>query len=319
MPDVDDPELLREVSVDFYLDGLSKVEIAKERGLSRFQVARMLNSARELGIVRIEISTPAHLDASSGRTLAQALGVREVVISSGTSSNPSRATLARHVARALVDRARPQMTIGVSWSRTIELAAKHIENLPPCEVVQLVGAQPVEGSGNSLEMIQQFKALPGVRTFPIWAPLVVQDAATAAGLRAQPQIARALERAEHLDIAVVAVGGWSTESSTVYSNVSPDDIAEAVAAGAVGECAGHLIDAEGRLVPTALETRIVGVGLDQLRRTPEVIVCAHGASAAPAVRAAVRGGIGSTVVLDPAAAGALTDLLRAESAGTPVD
>ncbi|WP_154793275.1 sugar-binding transcriptional regulator [Occultella kanbiaonis] len=319
MPDVDDPELLREVSVDFYLDGRSKVEIAKERGLSRFQVARMLNLARDLGIVRIEISTPAHLDNSTGSALARALGVREVIVSSGGSGTSPRDALARAVARTLVDRAEPQMTIGVSWSRTIELAAAHIDQLPPCDVVQLVGAQPVEGSGNSLEMIQRFKSLPGVRTWPIWAPLVVQDEATATGLRAQPQIARALERADQLDIAVVAVGGWSSESSTVYSNVSKSDIADAAAAGAVGECSGHLIDVNGQLVPTPLNRRIVGVGLDQLRRAPEVIISAHGAAAARAVRAAIRGGIGSTLVLDPAAAAALTEILRDESAAASVD
>src|SRR5690625_6713202 len=103
------------------------------------------------------------------------------------------------------------MTVGIYCSRTIESAARHIDRLPPCEVLQLVGAQPVEGSGDSLELIQHFKGLAGVRTWPIWAPLTVRDATTAAGLRAQPQIAEALTRADSLDLAVVAIGGWTPQ------------------------------------------------------------------------------------------------------------
>ena len=46
----------------YYIDGLSKTEIADEYRLSRFKIARLLETARSQGLVRIEISHPGTID-----------------------------------------------------------------------------------------------------------------------------------------------------------------------------------------------------------------------------------------------------------------
>src|ERR671927_346283 len=46
----------------YYVEDASKVEIAEEYGLSRFQVARLLDRARASGLVTITISAPGALD-----------------------------------------------------------------------------------------------------------------------------------------------------------------------------------------------------------------------------------------------------------------
>lgn len=304
--------LMRDVSIDFHIEGKTKVEIAQEREMSRFRVARLLSTARDLGMVKISVELPEEARQDLNATLTARLGVPVAISASHSDLSHRRDLLARTVSEQIRTRVREGITVGVSWSRTIEAAARHLDHLPACEIVQLVGAQPVAGSGNSLELIQQFKKLPGVHTVPIWAPLVVNDAATAAGLRNDPQIAEALRRADSLDVAVVAVGGWSPQSSTVYPTLSPADH-EAVGEHAVaGECSGRLFDAEGRDVRTALDDRVVAVSLDQLRRTPTVIACGFGRGPAPAIRAAVRGGFADVLVLDPQCASALADLLGHE-------
>lgn len=315
-----DSELIRllvDVSRDYYLEGRSKVDIAKARDLSRFQVARMLDQARELGIVRIEIGAPLHLDPSRWDGLAEALDAREVVVvASGSDAVATRENVARALAGVIGERVRPGSVVGVSWSRTVEAAVRHLEPLPPCEVVQLVGALPVAGSGNSLDLVQRFAAMPGVRTLPLWTPLIISDAETAAGMRRQPGIAEALQRADELDLAVVAVGAWSEGRSTVYPHLSPEELEAARAGGVVGECSGRLIDADGMPVRTALDDRVVGVTIDQLVRTPEVVVVAYGTQVATALRAAVVGGFASTLVVDEDAALALERLVREREGGS---
>ncbi|WP_265520800.1 sugar-binding transcriptional regulator [Oerskovia flava] len=306
-------QLLTEVSTDYYLDNKSKVEIAKARGISRFQVARLLLQARETGVVRIEINGPRHLDGDRSRGLAALLAVREVaVVRTGADVAATRDHVARELARVLAERVTERASVGISWSRTIEVAASYIEALPPCDVVQLVGALPVAGSGNSLELIQRFKSIPGVRTWPVWAPLVVADGATAAGLSRQPEIAQALRRADALDVAVVAVGAWAPSLSTVFEHATEDERAAAAAGGAVAECSGRLFDDAGAPVRTPLDERIVGVTIDQLARTPEVVVVGYGADAARGLRAAVTGGFATTLVVDEAAAAGLERLLDEE-------
>src|ERR1700739_3331505 len=50
--------LAARVARQFYIEGVSKVDIADQLGISRFRVARLLDSARESGLVRIEIGLP---------------------------------------------------------------------------------------------------------------------------------------------------------------------------------------------------------------------------------------------------------------------
>ena len=60
--------LTASVARRYYIDGRSKVEIAAEFGLSRFKVARLLDAARESGLVRIEIRHQGEIDVDlSGR------------------------------------------------------------------------------------------------------------------------------------------------------------------------------------------------------------------------------------------------------------
>lgn len=318
MTDPEHTRLLVEVSTDYYLDGQSKVEIAKQRGISRFQVARLLTEARDAGVVRIEIAAPAHLDSDRARRLAEGLGVREVVIVPGTPDrDTTREVLARELARVMAARVRAGTTVGISWSRTIEAAVRTLGTLPPCDVVQLVGALPVHGSGNSLELIQRFTTMEGVRTWPVWSPLLVGDPTTARGMRQQPEIAAALDRADALDLAVVSIGSWNATGSTVYPQVTDAERRAATEAGAVGECSGRLFDAAGRPVVTSLDARVVGVTLDQLVRTPEVVAIGYGAEAAAGLRGAVLGGIATVLVLDDAAAVELERLLADPPAGAP--
>lgn len=316
MTDAAHARLLVEVSRDYYLDGRSKVEIAQQHAISRFQVARLLAEARESGVVRIEIAPPAHLDDDRAARLAERLGAEQVVVvPSGSGLETARAAVAQELATVLGERARAGTTIGISWSRTIEAAVHHLGTLPPCDVVQLVGALPVSGSGDSLSLIQTFRAMAGVRTWPVWSPLLVGDPATAAGMRRQPEIAAALDRADALDLAVVAVGAWTDTGSTVYPQVTGDERRAAAAGGAVAECSGRLFDAEGTRVVTPLDARVVGVSLDQLVRTPEVVAVGYGAQAGAGLRGAVLGGVATVLVCDEAAAVEMERLLETDATG----
>src|SRR5699024_11463981 len=114
--------------------------------------------------------------------LEAAVGVPLVVTAAQSELQQRRDLLAGGVADQIRSRVREGMTLGVSWSRTIEAAARHLDSLPPCEVVQLVGAQPVEGSGNSLELIQQFNGLPGGATVRTCPPRLPSDPGPAPGV-----------------------------------------------------------------------------------------------------------------------------------------
>ncbi|MER1994964.1 MAG: sugar-binding domain-containing protein [Arthrobacter sp.] len=283
------------------------MEIARDYGISRFQVARYLDEARALGIVRIDVRFPeAAADLAPAR-LAAALGVEQVRISpTGADDRTTREAMAQQAAAEIMAAAAPEANIGVSWSRTLDLAARYVTGLPPCSIVQLAGALPVPGSGNSLELIQNLGRHDGVATWPLWAPLVVDSALTARSLRNQPEIGDTLAKASSLDAAVVAIGAWAPGLSTVWNRVDNRVKLDAAEAGAVAECSGRLLDAGGRPVLSELDERVLAVSLEQLQSTPKVVAVAQGAARADAVRAVLAAGFVTTLLIDEELAVALS-------------
>ncbi|TDD99015.1 sugar-binding transcriptional regulator [Jiangella asiatica] len=306
-----------------YLDARSKVEIAEEFGLSRFQVARILTEARARGWVKVEITLPGHIDDELSLRVRDALGVTHAVVVEAPAQpeSASRDEIAGVVAGLLGERVREGQVLGLTWSRTIAATAGRLERLVPCTVVQLAGSIAVDGaSSGTVEVVRSVAALAGGSALPIYAPLVVEDAATAAALRRQPEIARALDRSSSLDVAVVSVGGWGPGLSTVWDAVPAVERDEALARGAVGESSGRLFDAAGGDVTGGFDDRVVGVRLDRLRATPEVIATAYGVRRAEAALAAVRGGFVTTLVVDAALARRLLALAASgQDAPAPAD
>jgi DNA-binding transcriptional regulator LsrR (DeoR family) len=299
-------ELLALVGRDYYVGNMSKVEIATIYGISRFQVARMLEEARTKGIVRIEVVFPNSTKAADPRRLQDALGIDAVVITPAEEEDEDvREHMAQAAAKELMKRTRRGFTVGVSWSRTLDLAARHVDSLPPCDLVQLAGALPVPGSGNSMELIRLLGQATTGRTWPIWAPLVVENTATAESLKRQPEISQALTKADSLDLAVVALGSWKSGTSTVWDRVDNATRLACTQAGAVAECSGRLLNADGEPVLTELDDRIIAVSIAQLRHTPHVIVVAQGAARKDAVHAAIQAGIVGTLIIDEELAEAL--------------
>ncbi|PYI37676.1 Cro/Cl family transcriptional regulator [Arthrobacter psychrolactophilus] len=308
MPEISHEELLARIGQAYYLDNQSKVEIATEHGISRFQVARLLDEARAEGIVHIEIRRPGAETGIDVEALAAALGLHRVVVVKTVGDDfAQRDIQAQAVAQELMNEARTGMTIGISWSRTLDMAARHVKELPKCDIVQLAGALPTPGGGNPLEIIQRLGRVGGGRTWPMWAPLVVDSAATATGLRRQPEIADAMHKADSLDLAIVAIGAWAPNLSTVWDRVDNAVRQDGINRGAVAECSGRLIAMDGSMVASELDARILSVRVDQLKCTPKVIAVAQGAGRGDAVRACIAAGIVNTLVVDESLAMALQE------------
>lgn len=307
-------ELLARIGREYYLENRPKVEIAASHDISRFQVARLLTEARESGIVEIKVHFPSHVSNDDVRRIESLLGIGHVIVADTTGDElQARRVLAKAAATEITHQAPSGGTLGISWSRTLDVASRLVRELPRCDIVQLAGALPAEPESNPLELIQRLGHLSGGLTWPLWSPLVVEDPTTALGLRRQREIAAALAKADSLNLAVVAIGAWKPGCSTVWDRVNAETRQEAVLAGAVAECSGRLLNSAGAPVRSGLDERIVAVTIKQLQRTPRVIAIAQGEARAEAVRAVARAGFVTTLIIDEPLAKALNDLSPEEN------
>jgi len=71
-----------------------------------------------------------------------------------------------------------------------------------------------------------------------------------------------------------------------------------LAAGAVGDVLGYVLDAEGRPVGHPINERVIGVELEDLRGIPDVILAAGGLHKVPILKAVLGLGLVDTLVTD---------------------
>ncbi|MCM3555537.1 hypothetical protein M3697_10525 [Janibacter melonis] len=281
-----------------YLEDRSKTDIAEALGVSRFKVARLIELARQHGIVRIQIDDDSCVDLDLSERLRSELGLQRAVVATGD------------VALAAADLL-PQLlsdgdVLGLPWSRTIARMVEQVHDLPVVDVVQLTGAHQSPGIDTSAVAIARAVArVSGGRSTLFFAPFVAEDAEAAATFARQPEVRAARAQLRRVTHALVAAGAWQEGSSTVHDAISPTARRQAARQGVVGEVAGVLLDAQGRAVASATYDRLVTLSLRDLERIPHVVLLAAGAEKAQVVRAAVAGGFPEALVCDRALAQAL--------------
>ena len=285
----------------FYVEGRSKVEIARELGVSRFKVARILEEAQRSGLVRIEIGLPAELDAELSDRLRAAYGLHHALVT--TTPDEPESELRQHlgeVAAGLLSEIVVEGDVlGIGWGRTLTAMTSALTSLARCTVVQLTGAVGVVGvREDSVETVRAVADVCGGPAFPIYAPFVLDDPETATAIRRQPHVAEALRRFDLLTKAVVAVGSWDPPNSQLRESLSAADRAALLSLRVRAELCSTLVDDDGVAVAPELAERSIAVTASQLRRVPEVIAVAGGSSKALAVRAVLRAGLVTSLVTD---------------------
>lgn len=304
-----------------YLRGQSKVEIADELDISRFKVARLLDFAREAGIVRIEIVTRDELDLDRSARLQEAFGLRHAVVIDGSRFEP--AALDDHLGRAaaslLAEILDDGDVLGLPWSRSVDTMTRFLAGLPTVDVIQLSGAMEVQGHDSSaVDIVRRAARATGGGSLIFHAPLLFDDAAGADTLRRQAPVARVLAQASAVTTAVMGVGAWAPGLSTLFDAVDEGDREALRRCGVVGEVAGVFFDAEGRPVDPPLAQRVVTLSPSALLGIREVVAIVAGSGKAAAVGAALRGRLVNAVVADASLTDALLDEVTDRAVAPPL-
>ena len=284
--------LAARVARQFYLEGVSKIDIASRLGISRFRVARLLEAARDSGMVRIEIGLPGGtLDAGLSAEVCAVFGLDHAfVFRFPDEDEPQlRRRLGEAAGGVLMDLISPADVLGFSWSRSLSGLAAALTTMPPCPVVQLTGAVPPPDDQDLLEVIRSVARVGGGRAHIFYAPMIVDSAEAAAAIRRQPDVAGALRMMPSVTMAIVAIGAWQPGLSTIYDAITPAERRAVADLGICGEMAGVFIDENGRPTPTGLDRRMIVTPGPVLARIPSILAVAYGTARARTVRTALRG------------------------------
>lgn len=295
--------LTAQVARRYFLDGKSKVEIAGEFDLSRFTVARLLDKARESGLVKITIGYPGAIDVELSSKLRDAFDLTyAVVVHDEGADAPGR--LAGTAADLLSEVVGPHDVLGVAWTPALADMVAGLRKLSARAVVQLTGSAP--GPRRDASKLVRQIARVGLGTAYVFdAPVLLPDDVSAAARRRKLDVARTARQFGNLTKAVVGIGAWRPFGSPLYDALDPVEAAAWGGAGACAEVAGSVIAVDGTSM-AGLESRSVGVGVAQIRAVPEVIGVVDGdVGDLPAVAAALAAGVLNGLVTHRAMATAL--------------
>ena len=136
-------------------------------------------------------------------------------------------------------------------------------------------------------------------------PAFAPDKRTRDSFLGSDQIRSVWQRLRKADAALVGVGPIQESVYIDRGVLNGSDVAQLRDVGAVGEICGRFFDADGGECNSRWRNRAISIELDHLKRIPQVIGVAAGADRAPAVAAAMRGGLLKSRLIDEAGALAL--------------
>lgn len=308
---------LAELARAYYEQELTQAQIAELHDVSRSQVSRYLRAARDEGIVQIRIVAPGDRDDGlEGRLRAAFPGLREVAVARVFDRHPPlvRRAVARATARMLDRLVRPGQTVCLGAGRTMALVAATLTARPVRGVIVV----PATGNAAHAAHESDYNAVThaiatawGALAFAINAPAIVGPGASASDLeRSNPQIREALAAARSADLFVLGLGSLAGDEIFVRTGlISAGELDRVRSAGAVGDLCGNFFDAQGSRVDGPFTDRVVGIGLEDVRRAGISMVCAGGAEKVAAIVGALRGGLADCLVTDEHTARAVLDVV----------
>lgn len=310
---LDELRLLVKVSKLYYEEGLSQDAIMARLSLSRSKVSRILQQARDEGIVQITVITPNHLYPVLENGLEKRFGLLEAVVVECQDDDSKDKVLhdlglaaAGYLERSLSTGAQ----VGISWGSTLHsmVSALHSSPIPKSRVVQIIGGlgQP-EAEIHAIDLCRRMARALGSELVLLPAPGIVASRQARQVMLEDPYVRRAIETFPDLDIAFVGVGAPEPESVLMRdgSILSSAEMNELLRLGAVGDIALRFFDCQGHPIESEIDHRVIGITFEQLHNIQRVVGVAGGPGKLEALRAALHGKLINVLITDSITAQAL--------------
>jgi len=315
--DYDQARLITQILNMYYFEDLTQAAIARRLGLSTAKVNRLLQQARQDGMVEISIHAPFQHLFDMEAKLKTIFGLAEAVVIPPVADDPNTFayTLGRAGAKCLLEHLQDGDTIGIGGGTGVYSVVQALD--PPhkydVKVVPLLGAVQgkVTTDVNYLAALMAEKL--GGRAFQLHAPAFVDTSEHRDMLLQMGPIKEILDIARKANIALLGVGTVDHERSrfvefTALSEKDMRHIAEECKG--VGEIIAYVYDIEGQPCAHEYAARVVGLNLVELKQIPFVIGVAATAAKSLPLYGALRGGYLDALITDAVAARGIIELFE---------
>jgi len=297
-------EFLYQVARLYYEEGLTQEQIARQIGLSRQKVQRLLDSAKKEGIVQIHVINPVSSRKEIEKKLEKYFKLTKAIVVSGSIKAESiiRKNIGRAAAVYLEDILRDNDILGIGWGRTVYETLNYFE---PTRKISITAVPLIGGIGQMAadfqvnELARKFAEKTGGIFIPFHAPALVDNEKIANTLFSDNNIGKVTELWKKVNIALVGIGGPLSDFPYVPTSYYSDaDISLLKKERHVGDILSHFLRKDGKLCSPLLDKRVVGISLEQLKKIEQVIAVAGSLRKKEAILAALKGRYINILVTD---------------------
>lgn len=302
-------ELALKVANLYYRDGWNQSNIATELNISRTTISRLLQYARQEGIVTIKINNPlAPLQQLEDELLAKYAALKKVIIV--PSSDDPLEEVGKAGASYLEQIVQDQDIIGLGWGKTVYQVGLHLapKDVSDVQVVQMKGSMANTNTRNyAFETVnifaQAFNTVP--QYLPV--PVIFDHAQTRELVANDTHIKYIMEMGQKADIAVFTVGTVRDSALLFKLGYFTADEQKKLQAEAVGDVFSRFIDSKGRIVNHNIDERTIGIDLTKLKEKRHSILVAANVAKVPAAHGVLTAGYANTLVIDQESANDLVN------------
>ena len=286
----------------YYMEGLTQQEIGERLGISRLRVNRLLDKAKKSGMIQFHIRAGQSGRMLLEQKLIQRYHLKDAFIAPSIRKDENiNENVALAAASYISDHLGKQSFINMGYGDTSSRILNHVASMSdsPVNVVALTG-----GVSYYLPNVQS--SIFNIKLHLMPSPLIMQSSQMVSAILNEPSVQEILEMRRLAAMTVVGIGGMN-ENATVRQNgvLSYNDYMYLNVNGAVGDVLCHFLDADGNLVSSQIEDRLVSTSLEELKAMENVIGVAAGVYKADAILSALRGKYLDVLITDEKTAGAV--------------
>jgi DNA-binding transcriptional regulator LsrR (DeoR family) len=301
-----DLRLLSKVSRLYYEQNLTQNEISERLHLSRSKISRLVQQAQEVGVVKITVHSPSGVHADLEDQLEKSFHLQEVVIADVANlDSPNSVSRELGVAAAsyFQSTVKDKDIIGLAWGSTLSAMVNALQpmDIKGAHVVQMIGGLGMpESEVHATSLVRQMTLLLNSKLTLLNAPGIVDNVNMKDVILSANYMQAVIGLFSRINVAYVGIGAPTKDSVVMRDGaiMSNADLEVLLKNGAVGDIVLRYFDKNGQPVANELDSRVIGISLEQLKKIPRVVGVAGGHQKHAVVYAALKGGFIDVLITD---------------------
>lgn len=292
----------------YYYNGLTTELIAKEMNFSRPKVSRLLNFAKESGLVEIKIIDKRTSTNPLEKVLLEKFkALHELHIVSVPTEMDKQETqqrVAQYAASYLNNVLTPNQICGIAWHSIVLEMSKYLtpKKISGIKFIQLHGQYSNNLDNRTWQLLYKFSENYQAKPIIFPVPVFFYSPASKNVLWKESNIQKTIKIQKKANTILFGISNFLSEikSHPLYSEgyINNQDVMALKKSHVSGEIAATFFDKDGRYSEIDINHRSSGIDLDFFKNVSRSICVMAEKTSAPALSIALRAGYISDLIID---------------------